>query len=201
MPDGLEHPPHLPVPTLVQHELEAGRAQSSGLRGGGRAVVELDAVREAAKHVVRGLALDVRHVRLLDAVARMGEPVRKRSVVRQEEDARRVAVEPPHGDDPHLAADEVDHGRPALRVARRRDRAARLVQQNVPKPLGADRAAVDADVVGAADEGIQLAGCAVHRHPPRLDQLVGASPRGDTGPREVGVQSHRAPFSRVRSGP
>ena len=40
------------------------------------------------------------------------------------------------------------------------------------------------------DEGVQRAGLAVHAHAPRLDQLVGPAPRGDPGPREVGIQAH-----------
>ena len=50
--DGLAHSPHLTVPALVEHELEAGRAEPADARGRGDAVLELDALREAPQRVV-----------------------------------------------------------------------------------------------------------------------------------------------------
>ena len=41
----------------------------------------------------------------------MGEPVGERAVVRQQERARRVGVEPADGDDARGVLDEVDDGR------------------------------------------------------------------------------------------
>ncbi len=120
----------------------------------------------------------------------MGEPVRERAVVRQEQHAGRVAIEPPDGNDAHVAADEVDDGRPPLRVARGRDRPARLVEQHVPERLLPDLAAVDAHDVRGLDERVELARSAVHSHAPGLDQLVRAAARGDTGSSEVGVEAH-----------
>ena len=104
------------------------------------AVVELDALGEPPQHLVARLALDLRDVRLLDPVARMGEPVGERAVVREEQHAGRVAVEASDGHDADVAADEIDDGRPALRVARGRDRPARLVEQDVAQRLLADLA-------------------------------------------------------------
>ena len=122
----------------------------------------------------------------------MGEPVRERAVVREEEHARRVAVEPSHRHDPDVAADEVDDGRAPFGVSRRRDRSARLVQQDVPQRLLADLPAVDPHDVRRLDERVELARRAVDRHAAGLDQLVGAAPRGDTGPGEIGVEAHGA---------
>ena len=51
---------------------------------------------------------------LLDAVARMGEPVRERTVVRQQEHAGRVGVEASHRHDSRLVPDKVDDGRAAV---------------------------------------------------------------------------------------
>ncbi len=176
----------------MQDELEPRRAEERDPRRRGRAVVELDPVGEAAQYLVVGLAFDLRDVRLLDPVARMGEPVRERTVVRQEQHPRCVAVEAPHRHDADVAADEVDDRRPALRVARGRDRPARLVEQDVAQPLLADLPAVDPDDVPRLDERVQLAGHAVDRDSAGLDQPVGAASRGDTGPGEIGVQPHEA---------
>ena len=192
MADGLEHPAHLAVASLVEDELEPRRAEQRDPRWRGRAVVELDSLGEAPQHLVVGLAFDLRDVCLLDPVARVGEPVREWAVVRQEQHPRRVAVEASHRHDADLAADEIDDRRPALRVARCRDRPARLVEQDVAQRLLADLPAVDPDDVTRLDERVQLPGRAVDRDPAGLDQPVRAASRRDTGPGEVGVQPHEA---------
>ena len=160
------------------------------LRPGDWRELTRDEVRRLRRLV--GLAFDLRDVRLLDPVARMGEPVRERAVVRQQQHARRVAVEASHRNDADIATDEVDDRRPALRIARGRDRPTRLVEQDVAQRLLADLAAVDPDDVPRLDERVQLAGRAVDRDPAGLDQPVGAASRGDTGPGEIGVQPHEA---------
>ena len=66
-----------------------------------------------------GVALDLGLVDLLDAVARVREPVRELAVVREQERAGRVGVEPADRDDARLVRDEVDDGAAALRVAAR----------------------------------------------------------------------------------
>ena len=53
----------------------------------------------------------------------------------------------------------------------------------------------------AADERVELARRAVDRHPAGLDQLVGAAPRRDAGPREIGVQAHARHSRGVRLRP
>jgi len=120
----------------------------------------------------------------------MREPVRELAVVRQQKRAGGVDVEPADGDDPTRMVDELDDGASPLRVARRRDRPGRLVQQHVGQRLELDRLAVELDQVPALDECVQLPRLAVHRHTAGLDQLVGAAARGDAGSGEVGVQSH-----------
>ena len=111
----------------------------SRLGGGGAAVLELDAVGEAAERVAARPALDLGDVDLLDLVARVGEPVRELAVVREQERAGRVGVEAADRDDPRLVADEADDRRPPVRVARGRDDARRLVQEHVREPLRRER--------------------------------------------------------------
>src|SRR5262249_61536392 len=57
-------------------------------------------------------------------------------------------------------------------------------------PCAAPAAPVALDATPSRDERVQLPGLAVHAHTPRLDQLVRLAPRRDTGPREIGVQTH-----------
>ena len=110
--DRLAHPPHLAVAALVEHELEAGRAEPADARRRRDAVLELDALREAAQRLVVRLLPGLDLVDLLDAVPRVREPVRERAVVREQEGAGRLDVEPPDRDDARLVLDEVDDRRP-----------------------------------------------------------------------------------------
>ena len=120
----------------------------------------------------------------------MRQPVRELAVVRQHERARRVDVETPHRHHPRLGRHEVDDGPPSVRIARCRDDARRLVQEDVRERLTLDADAVDLDEVALADDGVQLARLAVHAHAPLADQDVGSPPRGDTGAREESVEAH-----------
>ncbi len=119
MADRLEHPLDLVVAALVEDELDAAAAEAARPRRRGEAVVELDAVAQPLQRLLVRVALDLRDVRLLDAVARMGEPVRERAVVREQERSGRVGVEPSDRDDARLVGHELDDGRPSLRVAAR----------------------------------------------------------------------------------
>ena len=75
--DGREHPLDLVLAALVEDELDATRAEAAGSGGRGAAVVELHALAQALQRVLVRVALDLGDVRLLDAVARVGEPVRE----------------------------------------------------------------------------------------------------------------------------
>ena len=121
MADRLAHPPHLPVAALVQDELEPGRAEPADAGRRRDPVLELDPFGERAQRVVVRLLPGLDLVDLLDAVAGMREPVRERAVVREQERAGRVDVEPPDRDDARLVVDEADDGGPPLRVAGGRD--------------------------------------------------------------------------------
>ena len=120
----------------------------------------------------------------------MREAVRELAVVRQQQRARRVHVEPPDRDDALRQVDERDDRRPPLRIGDRRYDTARLVQQHVGQSLPHHVLPVDLHPVARSDERIQLTGLPVDRHAPGLDQLVGPAARRDAGPREIGVQTH-----------
>ena len=150
MADRLEHAAYLPVPALVDRQLDPAGRKAAHRRRCGRAVLELDAVREPGEVALVEVAVDGRDVRLLDAVARVRERVRERAVVREEEGAGRVDVEASDRDDARVVRDDVDDGAPPLRVARGRDVADRLVEQQVREPLRRDLDAVDLDPVASS---------------------------------------------------
>ncbi len=120
----------------------------------------------------------------------MGQPVGEVAVVREQQDAARVDVEPTHGHHPRLVTDDVDHRRAPFGVARRRHDTERLVEEDVGELLLAHPFAVDLDDVPRRDERVQLARLPVHRHPAGFDQLVCRPTRGDTGTGEVTIQAH-----------
>jgi uncharacterized protein with GYD domain len=192
-----QHPLHLVLAALVQGELDSRRGKPPRLRRRGSAIVEVKALAEPLEFVIGRLALDLGLVDLLDAVAGVRQPLREWPVVGQKQDAGRVRVEPPDGNDACRVVDERDDGRPALRVANGGDDPRGLVQEHVGERLRLDVLAVDLDVVAGRDEGVQLARLTVDGHPPGLDQLVGAAARGDTGTCEVGIESHTRHYSEV----
>ena len=117
--------------------------------------------------------------------------MRKLAVVREEQGAGRVRVEPPDRDDARLVPHEVDDGPPSMGVAGRRDHSGGLVQQDVRKLLRCEEPTVEVDDITFLDKRVQLAAHAVDPHATGLDQLVGTPARGDTGASEVGVKTHR----------
>ena len=89
------------------------------------------------------------------------------------------------------ARHELDDRRPPLRVARRRDDAGRLVQQDVRERLALDAVAVDLDDVVLPDRPCSSSpGSPLTRTRPCADQLVRPPSRRDAGAREVGVEAH-----------
>ena len=84
----------------------------------------------------------------------------------------------------------LDDGAAALRVARRRHDAGRLVQEQVGERLLRDAARRRPRRGRALDERVQLAGLAVDGDAAGLDQVVGLAARGDAGAGEVGVEAH-----------
>ena len=129
----------------------------------------------------RPTVVQLGHVRLLDAVARVCQPMRELTVVREQEHTGRAGVESTHGHDTRRTRHELDDGRPTLRVARGGDDARRLVQQDVRELLLRDTRPVHLDHVARLDERVQLPGRAVDGDAAGLDQLVGLPPRGDAG--------------------
>ena len=107
----------------VELDPPAGEPASPG--GRRAAVLELDALRRAGERLRGRVALDLGDVDLLDLVARVGEPVGELAVVREEQRAGRVGVEPADRDDARGVVDE-----------RRRPSAARGSRAVVTTPAG-----------------------------------------------------------------
>ena len=89
------------------------------MRRCGHAVVELDAVAQAAQPAGRHRpAVDLDEVLLLDAVARVGDAVGQLAVVGEQQQSLGVGVEPPDGEHPRLAGtSSTTVGRPCVSLA------------------------------------------------------------------------------------
>ena len=116
--------------------------------------------------------------------------MRERAIVREQQCAGRIGVEPADRHDAGIVLDEVDDGRAASRVAGGRHHAGRLVEQDVRERLLRHGPPVHLDDVVAGDERVELPWLAVHGHASGEDELVGLAPRCDSRPREVRVQPH-----------
>ena len=186
----LEHPFHLAIAPLVERELDPVAAKPARARRRSEAVFQLNTVGEPAHDVVVRLAFDLDLVHLLDAVARVREPVRERAVVGEQQRAGRIGIEAADWNHARLVRHELDDRRSALRIVRGRDDACGLVQQQVRELLLRDLATVDLDAVGRLHEGVELPRLAVDEHAAGFDQVVGLAPRRHSGPCEIRVEAH-----------
>lgn len=109
------------------------------------------------------------------------------TVVRQQHEAAGGQVEPSDRVHPRYAfRKEIPHRRPPFRVSKRGDHAAWLVQEEVGDWLGADRCSVDLDPIDArANASPQIVDTRpVDTDAPLADEVLGGTPRCDTGPGE-----------------
>jgi hypothetical protein len=119
------------------------------------------------------------------------------AVVGQQDQAFGILVQAPDRKDPLAVADQIDDVAIDVRFAGAGN-ADRLVQRDVDVLfLGADRLAVDADLVALCHLRAEHGRHAVAGHAPLLDPLVGLAARTGAGLADVLVESHRP----RRSGP
>ena len=120
--DGLAHPADLAVAALVDRDPQHAGTRLRHLRRRRRPVVELDAVAQAAHGAgAHRAAADRGQVLLVEPVAGMGDAVGQLTVVRQQQQALGVGVEAADREHPRLGGHELDDGRAAVGVLRRRD--------------------------------------------------------------------------------
>src|SRR5690606_10694904 len=186
VPDRGAHAAHLAVAPLVDDDPQHPRREQRRLRGRRDAVLQLHALAQPPQRPSPRVALDLRHVLLLDAEARVGEPVREGPVVGEQQEALGVAVEAADRVHPGLGRHELDHGRPSLRVVRGGDHTGGLVEQVVDE-VGThpDGHAVDGDLVAVhVDPRPQPGGAAVDRHPSVGDELLAGPAAADPRARQ-----------------
>lgn len=147
----------------------------------GALAVDRDAPAEPIEDFRRRVAVEQRLILLVDPIAGMHDTVGDFAVVRQQQQAFGLPVEPADRHDALVDRHEVHDGVAASLVRCRRDVAAGLVEQNIAPADGRDQLAVDLDLLGggidfAAKLGDDLA---VNTDASFEDQLLGAPPGRD----------------------
>jgi hypothetical protein len=145
-----------------------------------RAVLEPDAGQQPAEGCGRGAPAHLGVIDARDPLARVEQPGGERAVVGEQQQARGLQVEAPHGiETRRQVAHHVPDRRAAAGVGERRHHAARLVQQDGARPSPPQDLAVDRNHVtvgiGARPE-LRHRG-AVHRDTAGADERLGRAPR------------------------
>ena len=106
MTDAVEHAPDLAFSAFMDRDLQPGirffLADLLELRGRSLAVVEIDTLLEQVDLLVREHTLHLRTIGLGEFMLRVSNKVRKIPIVREEQQALGVVVQPPHGIDANL---------------------------------------------------------------------------------------------------
>jgi hypothetical protein len=187
-PRRLAHPTDLLVSPLPEGDLDPRLAVLEAIElhvcGERLAVLELYAVAPALQILLVHLALHLHHVRLRDVLLRVQQPVGELAVVRQQQGAARVKIEPADGVEAHARVrHEVGHRRAALGVAERGDDEPRFVQHDVDGVLVHDAVAIELDLVvpGVSSRAELGDDGAVDAYPTAGDEILRGTARGDTG--------------------
>lgn len=197
-PDRLHHPAHEVVHAFVdgdrQDEALARFAENANLFRNDPLAFD----HETIAHILQcsfGRPGSRQNVIFLgQAVFRMHDPVGEITVVGEQQQSFGVAVEPSHGIDAFGHVDETHHRPPVALILDGRDEAARLVEQEVARPLAFDRVAIDENdrvvwISFRAELGDDLA---VDADAAGGDQFLGGASRSDASGRENALQAFHA---------
>jgi predicted metal-dependent hydrolase len=190
--DCLEHPADLPVLPFGELDDDVGLArrafEDADRRGGGNCVFSFRTEHAPNRDDV---AAD-------DRVAGLGEPVGETGVARQQQEAGRREVETADGHEAVESssisgrAQAVEDGLATLRIALRRDDAARFVQEHETPGRAIDAPTVDRDLYPFRDdEGARVGGAAaIHLDAPPYNQFTRFGPGRNPEFRQRAVEGH-----------
>ncbi len=152
-------------------------------RRGGFAAIDHDAARQPAQVRLIGHSPYLRLIDSIDLMTGMHQPRGQLAVVGEQQEPFRVVVESSDRIDVLARTrNQIEDGRAALRIEAGRDKAPRLVQQQIDAARRTDSAAIHANVVGfRVGPAAQLPNDRpVDRHAPIHDQSLGRPTRRDT---------------------
>ena len=160
--------------------------------GVGQPFGQMHAAPQSFEHFRLGQPGDLHLIRFLDAVARMGEQVGQFAVVGDQDQTFARHVEPADHEQPLAVGREIDHARPAIGIASRRDDAERFVDQIIDQPAARQRLAIDANIgrVGIDLRAERGDGAAIDGDAAGGDQFFAFSPAADSGRSQQLLQPH-----------
>src|SRR6185312_16400437 len=181
------HAAHLAVLPLAQdHVVPVVGALAAAILEGvelAELAVDVHAGDELLALLLGELPHHAHRVLALDLEARVREPVGELAARREDEQALRVEVEPPHGHPARAVrlGKPLEHGRALLRVVARHDLAGGLVVEQHARELLAeakvDEVAVELHLVAGAHGVAELGELAVHRDVALRDEDLDVAPR------------------------
>ena len=191
--DLVKHATNLPVDALPQNHSQLGRRdRMDALELCALAVEHHSAQQFRGEFRLPGM-IERDLVLLVDFVARMHQALREIAVVRQDQQAFTLRVEPADVEKPrHLRRQQIEDGVARVGIAPSRDVTHRLMQQNVEPLLRSDHFAPDFDVIAFRRLDAEVgADAAVDGDTPCRDQFIAVAARPDTGRREKTIEAHR----------
>ena len=180
---------------LRSHGLGLARADDAADRRLAQAVVELDAATQRFQIAIGQGAVYQCLIGLVDMLAGVQQILRKVAVGGKEQEARGVAVQATHREEPRkaVARDQVGHAGALLRIAHGGEVAGRLIEHQVHGALvELDGHAIDLDMVAVdIDLGAQLGrDLAVDGHASGSHQVLRAAAARHTRARQTALQTH-----------
>lgn len=138
MTERFEHPPDLPVPAFVNRQIHdtvvAADGDDANLCCRRAEIVDAHAPLKRPYLFGGKPPGDRGPVGLFHAEARVKQPVSEFAVVREQQDAGGIVVEPPHGHRMDAVGKQIRYRAPALRIPHRGDHAYRFVHDQVGRP-------------------------------------------------------------------
>ena len=175
-----KHTAHLSIAPLMDDRLDHGTpilcVQYAQTCGGSSAVFEQDSTAQLFQPLCRDLSHHLCMVDLVDLVARMEQPLRQCSIVRDEEQPLRICVQSSHGIETcRKVGQEVEHGLASPIIPCRREIAARFVEEDVVFLLFRPYSyTINGDLVlcGIVFRAELRHNSTVHRHAPRTNHFL-----------------------------
>jgi hypothetical protein len=108
--------------------------------------VDLNPGTNATQDLFQGSRRRKNLVLLRQSVSGVHDSVRDLAIIRKQQQSFCVPIQPPNREQPGICRQELHHGSPVTFIARRRDKAGRLVHHNVSKLLLANWLPVDTNI-------------------------------------------------------
>lgn len=193
--DAGEQPADLTVSTFVQHDLQVGAlllpTSDSYVRHLGEAVRKMNALPELAKDGGFRRTRDANAIDFIDAVTGMCQFISEFAIIREDDQAFARLIKSPHGEQPFVAANQVDGTRPSTGIVVRTQDPGGLVEHVVNASRCGQSCPIDSNPlcqwIHACAECLH--DCTINFDASFEDQFLAVAPTTDAGSRENLLES------------